>query len=67
MSTSFMHTIENLHVCIWLFKNAAIVKSLNGSSDSVTNSVNINHIPTLYGRLIESIEISELIEQVEQC
>ena len=43
-------------------KNAAIVKSLNGSSDSVTNSVNISHIPTLHGCLLESI--FDLVEQV---
>ena len=47
---------------LMFIKNAAIVKSLNGSSDSVTNSVNVNNIPTLYGNLIESI--SELVEQV---
>ena len=42
-----------------------MVKSLNGSSDSVTDSVNINNIPALYANLMESI--FELVEQVEYC
>ena len=40
-----------MHVC-WV---SAIVKGLAGTSDSVTNSVEIKRIPVLYENLVASV------------
>ena len=40
----------------------AIVKSLIGSPDSVTNAVNISRIPILYNDLVTTIKALEFLD-----
>ena len=47
---------------IHLFWFSAIVKGLIGTSDSVTNSVNVHRIPVLFKSLMASIQKLDFLE-----
>ena len=43
-------------ICMYVCWVSAIVKGLAGTSDSVTNSVEIKRIPVLYENLVASVK-----------
>ena len=50
-----------IYVCIILFLCIAIIKSLIGASDSVTDAVTISRIPGLYDDLVHSLKSLDFI------